>query len=81
MAIYKYACYLEESQNEAFDASHPPNTAAPFSGIYRCMGCGLEAAPYRAALIRVLSAICARVGQRSARRMILWVGREIAVRR
>jgi hypothetical protein len=42
MATYKYSGYLSASQDGAFDATHPPGAVTPFSGIYRCMGCGKE---------------------------------------
>jgi hypothetical protein len=44
MAIYKYVSYLKQMQSDAFDADNTPGTAAPYSGIYRCMGCGKEVA-------------------------------------
>lgn len=40
MAIYKYPQFLQQSQHEAFDQVLHPGTATPFSGIYRCEGCG-----------------------------------------
>ena len=44
MALYKYASYLAPSDDAAFDQESRPGTPARFSGIYRCMGCGREAA-------------------------------------
>ena len=44
MALYKYAEYLEQIAHEAFDEEYKPGDAAPHSGIYRCTGCGREAA-------------------------------------
>lgn len=44
MAMYKEGKYLTESQDAVFDTDHTPGTAAPRSGIYRCMGCGKEVA-------------------------------------
>jgi hypothetical protein len=44
MAIYKYPQYLAQNDDAAFDTVHKPGTAAPFSGIYRCMGCNKEVA-------------------------------------
>jgi hypothetical protein len=44
MAIYKHATYLTKSEDAAFDPNHSPGTPAPFSGIYRCMGCHREVA-------------------------------------
>jgi hypothetical protein len=42
MALYKYAAYLTQNQDGAFDQSYPPGAHTPLSGIYRCMGCGRE---------------------------------------
>ncbi|MBN9556740.1 MAG: hypothetical protein J0I26_04350 [Alphaproteobacteria bacterium] len=42
MAYYKYANFLSQQQGTEFDVIHPPATATPFSGIYRCTGCGLS---------------------------------------
>jgi hypothetical protein len=42
MATYKYVQYLTQVDYQAFDAIHHPGGAPPFSGIYRCMGCGRE---------------------------------------
>jgi hypothetical protein len=42
VATYQEAKYLTHVTNEAFDQNHPPGSAAPFAGIYRCMGCGWE---------------------------------------
>lgn len=42
MAVYKNAAFLEPSKDGAFDQDHNPGVAAPFAGIYRCMGCGRE---------------------------------------
>lgn len=39
-AIYKYSTYLNQGNNAAFDQITPVGHAAPFSGIYRCEGCG-----------------------------------------
>ena len=44
MALYKYAAYIEENTGAIFDEVNGPSVAAPRSGIYRCMGCGREAA-------------------------------------
>lgn len=44
MSTYKYAQFLTHIEHEAFDTLHSPGTAAPFSGIYRCEGCGSEVA-------------------------------------
>lgn len=42
MALYRYSKFLEVSTHDAFDAIHEPGTSTPFSGIYRCVGCGHE---------------------------------------
>jgi hypothetical protein len=39
-AIYKFAKYLAQSNHAAFDTITPVSKPAPFSGIYRCEGCG-----------------------------------------
>lgn len=44
MALYKYAQYFDQSNDEAFDALHTPGTTTPHSGIYRCENCGDEVA-------------------------------------
>ena len=44
MALYKYADFLEPSQDAAFDRLNDPSTAAPWPGIYRCHACGHEIA-------------------------------------
>lgn len=44
MAIYKYPQYLQQSNHAAYDAIHQPGDKAPYSGIYRCEGCGLNEA-------------------------------------
>lgn len=44
MAVYKYAKYLEDSDDSEFDANHEPGNEAPVAGIYRCMGCHREIA-------------------------------------
>jgi hypothetical protein len=43
MAFYKYGGFLTQESGGEFDAIHPPNTPTPYSGIYRCEGCGLSA--------------------------------------
>ncbi len=43
MAFYKYQQFLVQQQGPEFDTIHPPNSPTPFSGIYRCEGCGLSA--------------------------------------
>lgn len=44
MATYKYQAFLQPNDHIAFDQENAPGTAAPFSGIYRCSGCGREVA-------------------------------------
>jgi hypothetical protein len=41
-ALYKYSQFLGTSNHVAFDQLHAPGTATPYSGIYRCEGCGLS---------------------------------------
>jgi hypothetical protein len=43
MAWYKNPAYLTQVNFSGFDALHSPGTLAPYSGIYRCEGCGKEA--------------------------------------
>jgi hypothetical protein len=47
MALYKYPNFLQTSDHQAFDLAYTPGTATPYSGIYRCTGCGLEIAEVR----------------------------------
>lgn len=42
MALYKYAGYVAQADDEWFDEIHAPGTTAPCSGIDRCEGCGRE---------------------------------------
>lgn len=42
MALYKDGKYLQQSQDQAFDALHSPGQTTPHSGIYRCAGCTHE---------------------------------------
>lgn len=42
MALYKYASLLKRSDHQAFDVLHEPGSLAPYSGDYRCEGCGHE---------------------------------------
>jgi hypothetical protein len=42
MATYEEPSYLERVANAAFNQDHGPGAAAPFAGIYRCMGCHRE---------------------------------------
>jgi hypothetical protein len=43
MAQYKYAKFLTQHDNPEYDKTHQPGVAAPWSGIYKCAGCGREA--------------------------------------
>lgn len=43
MAYYKYPQFLTQANLAGFDNIHNPGAAAPWSGIYRCEGCGKEA--------------------------------------
>lgn len=38
--LYKYSQFLEHSNHAAFDGIHEAGAATPYSGIYRCEGCG-----------------------------------------
>ena len=42
MAIYKNSSYIQQGNDAAFDNDHNPGIAAPYAGIYRCMGCHRE---------------------------------------
>lgn len=42
MAVYKYANMLQKSDHGAFDQIHAAGSLAPYSGVYRCVGCGHE---------------------------------------
>jgi len=42
MALYRYAQFLINSNDRAFEAIHKPGAATPHSGVYRCEGCGHE---------------------------------------
>jgi hypothetical protein len=42
MALYKDAKYLTQNNDAAFDKEYNPGDITPYSGIYRCMGCGHE---------------------------------------
>lgn len=44
MALYKYARYIATSNHNVFDQVYSPGANTPFSGIYRCEGCGDEVA-------------------------------------
>ncbi len=40
MAFYKYSQVLTQEQGQEFDNLHQASAATPYSGIYRCEGCG-----------------------------------------
>jgi hypothetical protein len=42
VALYKYPNLLQQSNHDAFDQIHLAGTNAPYSGVYRCEGCGQE---------------------------------------
>ncbi len=42
MASYKYIKYLGQSTSDTFDQITHPSEQTPYSGIYRCEGCGRE---------------------------------------
>jgi hypothetical protein len=42
MALYKYSNYITQSNDASFDSVHQPGYTTPFSGVYRCEGCGRE---------------------------------------
>ena len=44
MATYKYSTYVDQNNSDAFDKAYKSGTSAPWSGIYRCQACNLEAA-------------------------------------
>lgn len=44
MATYKDSTKVKQSTSAIFDGTHKPGTPVPHSGIYRCAGCGREAA-------------------------------------
>ncbi|MHB8412983.1 MAG: protein L [Candidatus Acidiferrales bacterium] len=38
--LFKNNAFFEHSDDTAFDKIHEPGDIAPYSGIYRCIGCG-----------------------------------------
>ena len=44
MALYKYSKFIEQSNDNAFDQTNSPGTAAPWPGVYGCVVCGHEIA-------------------------------------
>ncbi len=43
MALYGDLKYLAKSDHAIFNTLHEPGAKTPYSGIYRCEGCGHEA--------------------------------------
>jgi len=43
MTYYKYANFFSPEQCAEYDAILAPGSPTPYSGIYRCTGCGLSA--------------------------------------
>lgn len=41
MVLYKNPLYLQHSIHQAFDEFQQPGAETPYSGIYRCAGCGM----------------------------------------
>jgi hypothetical protein len=39
-ALYKYPQFLGKSEHAAFDTIYEAGVMTPYSGIYRCEGCG-----------------------------------------
>lgn len=42
MAYYQHPNQLQFSQNTVFNSAYEPGQQAPYGGVYRCTGCGLE---------------------------------------
>ena len=40
MILYKYPHFFQQSQHHAFDEIYEAGVLTPYSGIYRCEGCG-----------------------------------------
>lgn len=47
MAIYKYDRLFIRSGDAVYDTDQRGGAPAPFSGIYRCFGCGREVTAHR----------------------------------
>jgi hypothetical protein len=43
MPLYSNNSFFSQSTSSAFDGVHNPGVSTPYSGIYRCPGCGREA--------------------------------------
>lgn len=46
MAVYKTLDFLSHSTHFAFDTTTASGSVSPFTGIYRCQGCGREIAAH-----------------------------------
>lgn len=42
MALYKHPKFISQTDDQTFDQTLAPGANAPYSGIYRCLGCGKE---------------------------------------
>jgi hypothetical protein len=42
MALYQRQNELSYSSSSVFNTTYEPGASAPFGGIYKCTGCGLE---------------------------------------
>jgi len=42
MSYYKHSQYFAQDQSAEFDKLQTPGTVTPYSGVYRCEGCGRE---------------------------------------
>lgn len=42
MAAYQDGSTLRHIVNQEFDKTYKPGATPPYSGIYRCQGCGVE---------------------------------------
>jgi hypothetical protein len=42
MAFFKYFIHLHQSDEPIFDQIYEPESRTPYSGLYRCTGCGGE---------------------------------------
>ena len=55
MAIYKYERHLIRSGDAIYDTDQRPGGPAPYSGIYRCQGCGREVIAHRGEVLPAAS--------------------------
>ena len=72
MALYQSAQFVDTWTDPEFDKIHPPRTVAPHSGIYRCVGCGVEIAVVEGQLLPSIHAHPHRLGTREAWQMIVY---------